>query len=431
MTSLIDTVPEEVKLKHKVALPEGMGEFYSLKFIEEKLSKNRIFPPERIFSPDPPFFSFIPSAVDYVSLSSELLTAYTPYQPEVSQGLLQILFEYQSMICELTGMDVSNASLYDHSTALCEAIRMALKYTERNKVLLPKYMRRERKLVVKSYMETIGVELYEYKIEKETGKIDLSDIENNLKNAACIYVENPSYFGIIDDNLPKLSDIVHKNDSLFIVGVEPISLGIIREPGSYQADIVVGDAQHLAIHPFYGGPSLGIIACREELKLIHLMPGRIVGCTTTLDGSELGFSLVLQAREQHIKREKATSNITTNQSWLAVRAAIYLALLGKEGLKRLAARILLNTQRLKKVLEDFGFISKFPRALHFRNLLMSKEEIHKIRNEMLKKGYFFGKLLSSEFEGFENSILLGVSEYQDSKSFEELRNALLEVTRNV
>lgn len=431
MASLIDTVPEEVKLKHKLALPEKMGEFYSLKFIEEKLSKNRIFPPERVFSPDPPFFSFIPSAVDYISLSSELLTAYTPYQPEVSQGLLQILFEYQSMICELTGMEVANASLYDHSTALCEAIRMALKYTERNKVLLPKYMRKERKLVVKSYMESIGVELYEYKIEKETGKMNLSDIENNLKDAACIYAENPSYFGIIDDNLPKLSNIVHSDDSLLIVGIEPISLGIIREPASYQADIVVGEAQHLAINPFYGGPSLGIIACKEDLKLIHLMPGRIVGCTTTIDGSDLGFSLVLQAREQHIKREKATSNITTNQSWLAVRAAIYLALLGKEGLKRLAARIFLNTQKLKRLLEDFGFTPSFPNATHFRNLLMNKEGIYKIQNEMMKRGYFFGKLLGNEFDFFASSILLGVNEYHDSKSFEELKNALSQVIRNV
>ncbi len=428
MAIFIDRIPEEIKVKRRLELPERMGEFRALEFIKEELKKNKILEPSKVFNPDPPFFSYIAAAVDYVSLSSELLTSYTPYQPEASQGLLQILFEYQSMISELTGMEVVNASLYDHSTALCEALRMAIKYTDRKKILIPRHMRKERKQVVKTYFNYLGIEIDEYSITEDEGKANLIDIESKIKDSAAIYAECPSYFGVVDDSLIEVSSIAKRAGALFIVGVDPISLALIREPGSYGADIVVGDAQHLALYPSYGGPSLGIIACREDLKLIHLMPGRIVGCTTTLDSSELGFALVLQAREQHIKREKATSNITTNQSWLAVRAAIFLALYGKEGLKRLAARILINTQKLIKLLEKLGFISPLFKTLHFRNFLVYHNNITRIREEMLKRGFFFGREMGKDFK---DSLLLGVSEYHDERSFEELKEALEEVLENV
>ncbi len=431
MVEFLDTIPEEVKVKKELNLPRRMGEHRALSLIEEKLKKNKVLEPAKVFNPDPPFFSYLPAAIDYISSSSELVTSYTPYQAEVSQGLLQILFEYQSMICDLTGMDVANASLYDHSTALCEAIRMALRYTDRNKVLMPKYMRKKRREVVETYFKDLGVEIVDYSITKDEGKADLAEIEAKIRNAACIYVECPTYFGVIDDSVDEISSIAKRAGALFIVGTDPISLAIIKEPGSYGADIVVGEAQHLALHPCYGGPSLGMIACREDLKLIHLMPGRIVGCTTTLDGSELGFALVLQAREQHIRREKATSNITTNQSLLAVRAAMFLALYGKEGLKRLAARILINTRRLSELLKELGFISPLFKATHFRNFLAYCHGAAHIKAKMLKKGFFLGKEIDKDFNEFKDSLLLGVNEYHDERSFEELKESLKEVLENV
>jgi len=431
MEKFINTIPNEIKIKKTLNLPKAMGEFFALSFIEEKLRKNKIFHPSRVFNPDPPYFSYIPAAVDYVSLAPELLTSYTPYQAEVSQGLLQILFEYQSMICELTGMDVCNASLYDHATALNEACRMALKYTDRKKILIPKYMRKERKEVLISFFSKLNVKIEEYNLENETGNTNIQDIESKIKDSACAYIEYPNYFGIIDENLPEISKIVHENNALLIVGIEPISLGLIREPASYNADIVVGEAQHLAINPFFGGPSLGIIACKEDLKLIHLMPGRIVGCTTTQDGSRLGFSLVLQAREQHIKREKATSNITTNQSWLAVRAAIYLSLLGKTGLKRLAGKLLYNTNLLKNLLQELGFDIIFSKGINFRNILVRKKGVERIHKEMLNREYYFGRLIGKDFNELGESLLLGVNEYQDVNTFDALKKDLKEVLKNV
>src|SRR5579875_150041 len=384
MTEFIDTIQDKIKLHRRLELPNPMGEFEALTFMEKKLRSNRVIHPSKVFNPDPPYFTYIPAAVDYLSSATELLTSYTPYQAEVSQGLLQILFEYQSLICELTGMDVCNASLYDHATALCEALRMAIRYTERQRILIPKYMRPERKEVLKTYFMNSGLEIEEYPIEKDTGMADVSYIESKSKDIACVYAECPSYFGIIDENLPEIAKLAHDRGGLFIAGIEPISLALIREPGSYGSDIVVGEAQHLAINPFYGGPSLGIIACKEDLKLVHLMPGRIVGATTTQDGSRIGFSLVLQAREQHIKREKATSNITTNQSWLAVRAAIFLTLLGKTGLKKLAGKILYNTIELKMILQKRGFQIPFANSSHFRNILVSVKGMKRLHEELLR-----------------------------------------------
>jgi glycine dehydrogenase subunit 1 len=417
---LVDPVPEKIKLNRRLNIPSAMGELGALNFILEELSKNRIVDIKYCFSPEYPYFSYIPAAVDYVSLSSELVTSYTPYQAEASQGNLQILFEFQSLICELTGLDIANASMYDHSTALAEALLMAIKYTGRKKVLIPYFMRKKRKEVVYTYLRPHGIEIYEYNFNE--GKIDIADIELNIKNSAAVYVENPNYFGIIDTNVLKISEIIHKEDSLFIAGIEPISLGIIKEPASYGADIAVGEAQNLAISPFFGGPSLGILAIKNDQKLLRLLPGRLVGATTTIDGKKLGFVLALQTREQHVKREKATSNICTNESWLAVRVAIYLCLLGKEGLKRLAARILLNTKTfIEKLSKINGIVSPLFNSSYFRNFVIKLNTIEPdlLRKELINKGILFGKSLK-ELKGYENCLLLGINEMQDESVYDNV-----------
>ncbi len=426
MNNFVDPVPEILKIKTRLNLPKPNGEYHVLSLIENILSKNKIYEQKKSFMPDYPYFSYIPSAVDYISSATELLTSYTPYQAEISQGLLQILFEYQSLICELTGMDVANASLYDHSTALSEALLMAIKYTGRNKVLIPKYMRHERKQVVYSYLRAYNCQIYEYGIDSKSGFLNIEEIEENIKDAAAIYGENPTYFGIIDQNIIKISETIHKYGSLFVVGIEPISLGIIREPGSYGADIVVGEAQHLSINPCFGGPSLGIIACKDDIRLIHLLPGRIIGLTNTLDKSEEGFVLALQAREQHIKREKATSNITTNTSWLAVRAAIHIALLGKTGLKKLATRIYYNTKNfIQRIREIDGFEVVFSNSNYFRNVLLKLDKDYvDILDNLYKKGFAFGKNISKYFPEFNHCILVGINEFHDNDAINELVNEI-------
>jgi Glycine cleavage system protein P (pyridoxal-binding), N-terminal domain len=432
MQTLVDPVPEVLKIKARLNLSQRLGEFESLKIIEKSLSKNRLIDVEKSFIPDYPYYSYIPAAVDYLSSVSELLTSYTSYQAEISQGLLQILFEFQSLICELTGMDVANASMYDHSTALSEALLMAIKLTDKKKVLIPKFMRKERKQVVYTYLRPHNIEIYEYHID-EKGFMDLEEIENNIKDSAAFYAENPTYFGIIDPHILNVDEIVKKNNAIFIVGAEPISLGLFREPVDYGADIVIGEAQHLAINPYYGGPSLGFIACRNDLKLIHSMPGRIVGMTSTLDGSNEGFILALQAREQHIKREKATSNITTNTSWLAVRAAIYISLLGKTGLKRLAVRIFNNTKILIQQLQKIHFANVlFPDSVHFRNVLVKiNKDANEIINKIYSAGYAFGKNLSKDFPEFVDCLLLGVNELHNKEAIIAACKTFEEFLKNV
>jgi Glycine cleavage system protein P (pyridoxal-binding), N-terminal domain len=288
-------------------------------------------------------------------------------------------------------------------------------------------MRKKRKEVIYTYLKPHDIEIYEYNFKE--GKIDISDIELNAKNSAAVYVENPNYFGIIDTNAFKISEIVHNEGSLLIAGIEPVSLGIIREPASYGADIAVGEAQHLAINPFFGGPSLGILAIKNDQKLLRLLPGRLVGATTTIHGDKIGFVLALQTREQHVKREKATSNICTNESWLAVRVAIHLCLLGREGLKRLATRILLNTKTfIEKLSKIDGIISPLFDSYYFRNFVIKLENFDSVllRKELLKRGILFGKSLN-EFKNFEKCILLGVNELQNYDDYEKVCNEIFDI----
>jgi len=423
-------IPESLIISHRLNLPKPLGEYNALKFIEEKLSKNKIFKLENIYLPDYPYYNYIPASVDYISFSTEFLTSYTPYQPEISQGLLQVLFEYQSLLCELTGMDVINASMYDHSTALSEALIMSMKYTGRNKVIIPYFMRKKRKEVIYTYLSPFNVKIEEYKINFENGKINLEDFLSKIDNeTAAVYVEYPNYFGVIDDNFLKIADEIHSKNSLYIVGIEPISLSILKEPGSFGADIVVGEAQHLALNPYYGGPSLGILGCREEIKLVHLLPGRIVGATTTLDNSRLGYVLALQAREQHIRREKATSNICTNESWLAVRAAIFISLYGIDGLKRLAGKIFKNTKILaEKISKIDGIEVLFKNSVLYKNLLIKfNYDVEKIYTELLKSEIIFGNKIYRDFNELTNSLLVGVNVFNNEDSIDFLCKSIKEI----
>jgi glycine dehydrogenase subunit 1 len=274
----------------------------------------------------------------------EFYTSYTPYQAEISQGMLQALFEYQSMMCDLLGMEACNSSLYDWASAAGEAVRMAARVTGRRRALIGANIGPQRRAVIQTYVEPAGIVLESVKFDKSKGTLDSTDLRTKASDGvACLYLENPDYFGIIEDGVEELVSSIHSAGGLAVAGVDPISLSLVKEPGAYNADIVVGEGQPLGIPMNYGGPHLGIFAVRD-MKLARSMPGRLIGITTPVgDPDQRAFAMVLQAREQHIRREAATSNVCTNQALMAVAAASYLSLLGKDGFRRLGETIISNS----------------------------------------------------------------------------------------
>jgi glycine dehydrogenase subunit 1 len=297
---------------------------------------------------------FIPAAVDALASRGEFMTAYTPYQAEASQGTLQAIYEFQSLICRLTALEVANASLYDGASALAEAAIVCLQTnSERRTMLVSSAIHPDSLAVLRTYTSGALVNIVE--IPAKNGVTDADALKNLLKthtDIGGVFVQSPNFFGCIEP-MPKFSALARSANALFVASVNPISLGILAPPGEYDADIAVGEAQPLGIPISYGGPWCGFIAAKK--KLAHKLPGRIVGRTVDTDGNS-GFVLTLQAREQHIRRERASSNICTNQSLMALRAAIYMSLLGKEGLRELAE---LNLRRAHDCAEKISKISGF------------------------------------------------------------------------
>ena len=332
---LFEPIGEDLRFRGELSLPAAMTELELERFCSEKASQNApaAAAPNVCFLGGGAYDHFIPSVVDFVASRSEFYTAYTPYQAEASQGSLQAFFEYQTLICELTGMDVSNASLYDGASAAVEGVLMAMAATRREgRVVTAKNVHPEIRQTLKTYLVGHGVELVE--LETPGGVLDVASLKDALTDdTACVLVQHPNFFGRLED-LAAIVEAGHANKSLVVASVNPISLGLLKRPGEYGVDIVVAEGQPLGIPLSYGGPHLGIMACKE--KFVRRMPGRIVGMTTDRRGKDC-FVLTLQTREQHIRRAKATSNICTNQGLLALRAAVYLAAVGPCGLRQAAA----------------------------------------------------------------------------------------------
>ncbi len=331
LDDLFSIIPKTLKLKEKLGLNDSISEM-ELEVESQKISSLNNSASENLcFLGSGSYDHYIPKAVDFLSSRSEFYTAYTPYQAEVSQGTLQVLYEFQTMICELSGLDVANASLYDGASALAEACSIALASNKKKTKLLisstvnPRYLE-----VVKTYMQNRDVELI--MLPKINGKTDLSKIRNNIDEVAGVVIQSPNFFGIVEDWTAVKSELADSK-ALLIAVSDPMSLSILKSPGECGADIFVGDGQTLGNPMSYGGPHLGLMAVTT--KLMRKMPGRIIGKTVDVDGN-VGFVLTLQTREQHIRREKATSNICTNQGLMALRSAIYMSLLGKEKLPELA-----------------------------------------------------------------------------------------------
>ena len=346
MEDLFGHIPDEVKVKDGLHIPEGMSELEVRRKMSQIAAKNKVFPV--IFRGAGAYRHYIPSVVKSVISKENLVTAYTPYQAEISQGILQSIFEYQTMICELTGMDVSNASVYDGGSAAAEAVAMC-RERKRSKALIAATVDPHVRETVKTYC--YGNEMELDVIPEKDGAVDLEALRALVDSGtACVYIQQPNYYGSLED-AEAIGEVAHEAGAKYIMGVNPISLGIIKTPREYGADVAVGDGQPLGLSLAFGGPYLGFMACVSGMT--RKLPGRIVGQTKDHNG-KTGYVLTLQAREQHIRREKASSNVCSNQALCALAVGVYLASMGSEGLKNVAVQCTSKAHYMARELEKAG-----------------------------------------------------------------------------
>ncbi len=431
---LYTDIHEKYRLKDSLNLPKnGLSEFEVKKNVEALLSENRTCEEMPVFLGAGCWPHYVPAVVKEIVQRSELLTAYTPYQPEIAQGMLQALFEYQSMICELTSMEVSNCSMYDWASALGEAARMAARVKGRNEVLIPRIIHPERKETLAAYVEPAGISIETMSYDRKNGQINIEDLKEKISDkTAAVYIENPSYLGMIEEQVEEIGKEAHQHGALFIVGVDPTSLGILKPPGEYEADIVVGEAQPLGNPMNFGGPLLGIMACRGDMNLIRQMPGRVIGLTTTIDGSKNGFCMALQTREQHIRREKATSNICSNEALCAVASAVYMALLGPEGMRELGETITYKANYAMQLLSKIDRV-KTPvfTSAHFKEFTVNFDDAgltaQEVNTKLLSCHIHGGKDISGEFPELGQTALYCVTEIHSKEEIEHLAEALNEI----
>jgi len=426
---LFSDIPPNVRLNRKLKLPEGVSEYEVRREVQARLSRNSTPPGSLCFLGGGVWPHYVPAAVESITSRQEFYTSYTPYQAEMSQGMLQALFEYQSLMCDLLGMEACNSSLYDWASAAGEAVRMAARVTGRRKALIAGNAGPQRCAVIRTYTEPLGLELETVSFDKKKGTLDPEDLKRKLTtDVACLYFENPNYFGVIEEGVSSLVEIVHGAGALAIAGVDPISLSLVKEPGAYGADVAVGEGQPLGIALNYGGPHLGIFSVKD-IKLARSMPGRLIGITSTVaDPNEKAFCMVLQAREQHIRREAATSNVCTNQSLMAVAAASYLSLLGKWGFRRLGEVVISNSHyaahRLSRVK---GVKSPHFSGAFFKEFVVSypKTSAAAVYRRLSRKGVLAGYPVQKSFD-IGQAGLYCVTEVHTRDDIERLAGALEE-----
>ena len=413
---LFSDVPASVRLARPLNLPGALSELELVAALKDLAARNADLDQYTSFLGAGAYEHFVPSLIDHMLLRSEFYTAYTPYQPEISQGTLQAIFEYQTLICELTGMDVANASMYDGATAIAESAIMACEQTRRKQVLVAVNVHPDYRAVLKSYMHGHLVEVKE--IPFTDGVVDNDALKGMISNqTACVIVQNPNFFGLIEKGA-ELAEIAHQNGALFVVCADPVSLGILKAPGDYGADIVVGEGQGLGNAVSFGGPYLGFMACKE--KFTRRMPGRIVG--QTVDRNEKrGFVLTLQAREQHIRREKATSNICSNEALCALAATIYLVTVGKEGLKQVANLCLQKAHYAQKALTAIPGVKAAFSGPFFQEFAVTvPKDPEAINRSLLGEKIIGGLALKKLYPELTNSMLFCVTEVRTKEQIDRL-----------
>ena len=413
LDDLFGHLPPSVLIKGELDLPEGLSEMELVAEMRRLAAANRSVDDLVCFAGGGAYDHYVPALVWALAGRSELYTSYTPYQPELSQGILQALFEYQSMICDLTALEVSNASLYDGPTALVEAVHMAVGATHRPRVLVsgsvdPRYVETLRTY---STGEHFQVETFPFPY-RPGGRYRLGE------DVAAVVLQHPNVYGLLEDELEEMFGAAHDAGARTIQIFDPLSLGILAPPGALGADIAVAEGQVLGNHLNYGGPYLGIMAAR--MQDVRRMPGRIVGETSDVDGNR-GFVLTLQAREQHIRREKATSNICTNQTLMAVAATVYLAWLGPEGLAELGRRSVAKAHYAAERLGDLsGATLLFPDSDFFKEFALAVVDPAAVRRALIDKGFLVGPVV-------EGGLIVSVTERRTRPEIDELVKAFEEV----
>jgi glycine dehydrogenase subunit 1 len=440
---LFDRVPPELRLNRELNLPPAMGELELAAHAAGLAAGNTPAGRSACFLGGGSYDHFIPAVVDFVAARSEFYTSYTPYQAEASQGNLQALFEYQTLVTQLTGMDVSNASLYDGASAAAEAVLMALDLTRRwGRVVTAASVHPEYRQTLATYLANLGVELVT--LPTPQGAIEPGELAAAVNDqTACVLVEHPNFFGCLEE-VRALGELAHQAGALFVVAVDPISLGLLARPGDYAADIVVAEGQSLGNPMSFGGPYLGIMACREPY--VRRMPGRLVGQTVDRRGKRC-WVLTLQTREQHIRREKATSNICTNQGLLALRAAVYLATMGPAGMRSVAElclqkaryaldRLVAGTRRVpsaEQVKETAHGTRRVPATFEpVFNRPTFKEFVVRLRDGRVKErleaarrqGVFAGVPLGKWYPDLANCLLVAVTEKRTKAEIDRLAEVM-------
>jgi glycine dehydrogenase subunit 1 len=420
---LFSEIPSEVRFKGDMHLPAPMAESNLVRHMRQLAGKNVSSDTHASFLGAGVYDHHIPSVVGHVISRSEFYTAYTPYQPEISQGELQAIFEFQTMIAELTGMDVANSSMYDGPTALAEAANLASGVTKRKQILISRAVHPEAREILTTSSHGLGLEVVE--IPYEDGVTDISSLSESVSSkTAAVIVQSPNFFGNLED-LDTIGKLAHENKGLFVVSSNPLSLGMLNPPGKFGADIVVGDAQPLGIPASYGGPHCGYFATTKAL--MRRIPGRIVGETVDEDGNR-GFVLTLQAREQHIRRDKATSNICSNQALNALAASVYVSAMGKEGMQEVARQNFHKAHYAKQELSKIdGVEVVFTTSFFNEFVIRISKPISEINHKLLSYGIIGGYDLEVTYPELADHMLIAVTEERTKEDIATLCRALEEL----
>lgn len=405
---LFASIPPELRLPRPLNLPKAMSELELTNHLSQLSARNSSAVDKICFLGGGSYDHFIPAAVDMIASRGEFYTSYTPYQPEVSQGNLQAMFEYQTMICQLTGLDVSNASLYDGGSAAVEAVLMCMSVTKRmTKVVTSESVHPEYRQIIETYFACLGARLVT--VPAPGGVTDLVALANAIDDeTACVLIQHPNFFGSLED-VEKIAKIAHEKGAMLVQSFDPISTGILKRPGDLGADIAVAEGQNLGSPLQYGGPYLGILACKEAF--VRRMPGRICGQTVDRRGKRC-YVLTLQTREQHIRREKATSNICTNQTLFALRATIYLSLLGPQGLAQTAEHCVRKARYTAQRLTSNERFSLAFAAPTFKEFVIrdAADNVEEVIAEGLDEGFLVGVPLRDWYPALSDCLLIAVTE---------------------
>ncbi|MGG6311990.1 aminomethyl-transferring glycine dehydrogenase subunit GcvPA [Paenibacillus macerans] len=422
--ALFKDIPEDIRFKGELPVSSRLDEYALTRHMSALAARNADTDRYASFLGAGLYDHHIPSVIQHVVSRSEFYTAYTPYQPEISQGELQAIFEFQSYICELTGLKVANASMYDGATALAEAGSLAAAATRRKQLVVSRAVHPEAREVLATYAHGLNLELVE--VGWDSGVTDREALVSAISgDTAAVLIQSPNFFGSIED-IRAIGELIHAHGGLLIVSSNPLSLGLLEAPGKLGADIVVGDAQPLGLAPSFGGPTCGFFAVSEAY--MRRMPGRIVGQTTDRSGKR-GFVLTLQAREQHIRREKATSNICSNQALLALAASVYLSVMGKQGMAVAAELNLQKSHYAKTRLSSIPGVSlAFPAPVFNEFVLRLPEgtEPERLQRKLLEAGFIGGYDLGRSYPELAGHVLIAVTEKRSKAEIDQFASVMEE-----